>query len=121
MNSKQVKALADLMFSVKPPKKMYDTDADPWPELHVALEVVHGYDDGNTYEARLWTTATGYRFPDRFYLRGDGTVYVYDSEKDESHAVKKVEWDWSEGGSPTWRMTLRSTVEEPVLADMEVR
>lgn len=116
MNAKQVKALADLMRDAAPPKQMYDTDEDPRPELHVTLEVAQGADNGNTYEARFWTTFGLHSFPDSFYLRDDGTVYVYDSEKDESHKVTKIEWDLTLAGSPRYRTVLRAIIEESVLA-----
>lgn len=78
MNARQVETLARLVRYAAPIPMYPD---EPAPELHVLLEVAVG-DDGNTYEAKLVTyEMTGfYRFPDRFYLRSDGGMYVMDRE-----------------------------------------
>lgn len=95
MNLKQVSALHDLMK-----KAAYGSGAIPYVfddagplDLHVTLAVSHGYDNGNTYEAKLWTTTTTLlRFPDLFYLRDDGKVYTYNLDADECHELKSVSW-----------------------------
>lgn len=93
MNTKQVRALANLMEAAAPPRHMYADEDEPFPELHVKLEVAQGADDGNTYEASFWTVETGYRFPDPFYLRSSGTVYVYDSEQDVAWDLVRTRWE----------------------------
>lgn len=80
MNTKQVEALYALMQRAKPPRKSWASDGEPDAELHVSLSVASGADDGNTYEAKLWTVEVGYRFPDEFYLCSDGSVYLWVDE-----------------------------------------
>lgn len=114
MNRRQVEALARLMVDAQPPRGLYAGEDEPPPELHVSLHVVQGVDDGNTYEARLWAIGGLQRFPDVFYLRSDGTVYVYDSETDTSRKLLRVAWEPDAKRRHYW--TLNARVAEEVLA-----
>lgn len=110
MNAKQVAALHHLMGLAKPPRSMYMEEDEPSPELHVTVEVAQGADDGNTYSASLWVVEGLYRFPDVFYLRGDGVVYVYDSDADASRQIVLLRWQY-DADSHHWTL---ETISEPV-------
>lgn len=89
MNLEQVEALAKLMRQARPLRHFPE---DPEPDIQVRLEVAHGYDNGNTYEATLWSVISLDRFTEPFYIRDDGTVYVYDMDADTTHRVERVAW-----------------------------
>lgn len=83
MNYKQVRALSDLMMWAQPPCRWGEVENPPH---HVEVEVADGRDDGfggSTYSAKVWSPDTGFAYPRRFFIRSDGTLYVYGFDTDE--------------------------------------
>lgn len=90
MNLAQAQTLARLMASARPTKR-YPEDQDA--DIHVTLKPIGG--NSNDWSARLWTlTNLLDRFPNVFYLRPDGSVYIFDQDRDEEVDVQPADLRW---------------------------
>lgn len=105
MNKPQVDALARLMTQARPHRRHAD---DPEPEINARISYVQGADDGNTAEITFFSNTNLLdKFPQAFYIKSDGDLYVYDSELDRQLAVWTTGWE--DGPRPHERVLVAYT------------
>lgn len=90
MNHLQARTLANLM-EVARPRKHWDEDPEPDIHAHSPFEYVNG----NDLRIAFFTLTNSLdRFPEVFYIRPDGSVYVWDEDTESENDVplSTVRW-----------------------------
>jgi hypothetical protein len=106
MNSKQAKALADLLEQAKPQRRW---DDDPEPEIHATVSAVGG--SSNDYQVTLFSpTDSLAHYHDAIFIGEAGNLYVWDADTDQPREIESFKWGSREGAFRKF-----DTYFEPVL------